>query len=143
MITDQWVLRDMQMDSGKIKELLAENDRLKAQIKDIVDVHVRDNEAAIEEYNNLLEVIASLHREIVELRKDLAAHKEVIESLHQEIERLDKENATTTMLASEKVLQRDWDCPEEDEAWGKLYGANQETDLDTSPFGGPDNNWDH
>lgn len=31
-----------------------------------------------------------------------------------------KEDAVFTHLASEKVLSRDWDSPEEDEAWKNL-----------------------
>ena len=29
-------------------------------------------------------------------------------------------SAIETMLATEAVLSRDWDCPEEDEAWADL-----------------------
>lgn len=29
-------------------------------------------------------------------------------------------NALETMLATEAILSRDWDCPEEDEAWADL-----------------------
>ncbi len=32
-------------------------------------------------------------------------------------------DAFQTMLASEAVLQRDWDCPEEDAAWAHLKKA--------------------
>jgi hypothetical protein len=36
------------------------------------------------------------------------------------IERRESSEAFQTMLASEGVLSRDWDTPEEDEAWADL-----------------------
>jgi hypothetical protein len=36
------------------------------------------------------------------------------------LERQDTSEAFQTMLASEAVLRRDWDNPEEDEAWADL-----------------------
>ncbi len=64
------------------------------------------------------ERLAQLSPELLRVVYDFVSHR--VEREHPPLELLLDADAFQTMLASEAVLRRDWDRPEEDAAWAHL-----------------------
>jgi prevent-host-death family protein len=74
----------------------------------------QDTDVVITRYNKPVVVMLD-YDDYLSIRAELAQKR----TLRQAQRRL-QEEALATMLASERVLAREWDTPEEDEAWQNL-----------------------
>lgn len=70
-------------------------------------------ERAEDEINLLHKEVKKIAHECEEMRREISEHLTLL-SLRFSLE------SYQTMLASERVLRKDWDQPEEDEAWQNL-----------------------
>jgi prevent-host-death family protein len=71
-------------------------------------------DVVITRYNKPVVTILD-YEDYLSIREELAKKRAL-----RQTERRFKEEALATMLASERVLAREWDTPEEDEAWQDL-----------------------
>lgn len=91
-----------------------------------MSVKTLDSRTAREKWRDLLDATMSGHTDVVITRhgKPVTAmiRYEDYEALQGELIRLRalKLEVYQTMLASERVLRREWDTPEENEAWADL-----------------------
>lgn len=83
--------------------------------RDVLDtVLIEDTDVVITRYNKPLVALVA-YEDYLSVRDALNRHR-----AERQLHRQQRGEAMATMLASEAVLARDWDTPEEDEAWRDL-----------------------
>ncbi len=91
-----------------------------------MDVKTLDSRAARENWRDLLDMAVSGATDVIITRRGKPAaamiRYEDYLALQEELRRIRvlSSESLQTMLASEDVLRRDWDTPEEDAAWADL-----------------------
>jgi prevent-host-death family protein len=95
--------------------LTIDSNQARANWRDLLDAAVtEDTDVIITRYNKPVVAVVS-YEDYVAMQVELQRHR----ALRRTRRRIAGE-AAATMVASERVLAKEWDTPEEDEAWADL-----------------------
>lgn len=110
-----YIMTQVQMEVVNMSIKTIDSNQARNNWRELIDMTQNTNvDVVITRYNKPVATLLD-YEDYLSIREELAKQR----TLRQD-QRQHQEEALTTMLASERILAREWNTPEEDAAWQDL-----------------------